>query len=138
MTPHANAVSLLLLYAVLGALVGVAAAGFVRGLHLVEDVFDRIPWRYARHMLGMLLVGVLMYALFRSASANTTSTASATHDRRASSSADTTAAWLLGLLFVCKLLATSTQPRLGLVGRHLFALAVHGRDARRRLRLAAR
>ena len=65
MTPHANTVSLLLLYTLLGALVGVAAAGFVRGIHIVEDAFDRIPWRYARHMLGMLLVGVLMYALFR-------------------------------------------------------------------------
>ena len=56
-------------------------------------------------MLGMLLVGVLMYALFPSA--NITSTASATARSRAFSSADTSAAWLLGLLFVCKALATS-------------------------------
>src|SRR5579863_6059000 len=55
MTPHANTVSLLLLYTLLGGLVGVAAAGFVHGLHFVEDVFDRIPWRYARHAFGMLL-----------------------------------------------------------------------------------
>ena len=58
MTPHANTVSLLLLYTVLGALVGVAAAGFVRGIHVVEDAFDRIPSRYLRHVLGMLMVGV--------------------------------------------------------------------------------
>ena len=30
---------------------------FVRGLHLAEDLFDRIRARYLRHMLGMLLVG---------------------------------------------------------------------------------
>jgi chloride channel protein, CIC family len=59
----ASAVLLLALYALLGALMGVAAAAFVRGLHLVEDLFDRIGQRYLRHMLGMLLVGVLIYAL---------------------------------------------------------------------------
>jgi CIC family chloride channel protein len=32
----------LCLCAALGAIVGVAAAGFIRGLHLVEDIFDRI------------------------------------------------------------------------------------------------
>ena len=55
----------LLLYVVLGLLMGVAAAAFVRGLHLVEDTFDKISNRYLRHMLGMLSVGVLIYALFR-------------------------------------------------------------------------
>jgi CIC family chloride channel protein len=41
----------------LGAAHGiVAAAGFIHGLHLAEDLFERkIPWRYLRHMLGMLL-----------------------------------------------------------------------------------
>jgi len=53
----------LCLYAALGAVVGVAAAGFVRGLHLLEDLFDRIEGRYTRHVLGMLLVGLLMYGL---------------------------------------------------------------------------
>jgi CIC family chloride channel protein len=54
----------LVLYVILGLLMGVAAAAFVRGLHLMEDVFDRIPGRYLRHMLGMLIVGALIYALF--------------------------------------------------------------------------
>jgi len=54
----------LVLYAALGALTGAAAAGFVRGLHLFEDVFDRISNRYGRHILGMLMMGCLMYALF--------------------------------------------------------------------------
>src|SRR5271170_6415447 len=55
----------LCLYAVLGAVTGVAAAGFVRGLHLLEDLFDKIRERYTRHALGMLLVGLLIYALQR-------------------------------------------------------------------------
>jgi CIC family chloride channel protein len=63
MTADASSGALLLLYALLGALTGVAAAGFVRGLHLAEDLFDRIKGRYLRHMLGMLLVGLLMYGL---------------------------------------------------------------------------
>ncbi|HTT01796.1 MAG TPA: chloride channel protein [Steroidobacteraceae bacterium] len=54
---------ILCLYTLLGAIIGVAAAAFTRGLPLLEDLFDRIPQRYARHALGMLLVGILMYAL---------------------------------------------------------------------------
>jgi CIC family chloride channel protein len=56
----------LILYAILGAVTGVAAAGFVRGLHWMEDLFDRIPGRYLRHIVGMTIVGVTMYALYRS------------------------------------------------------------------------
>ena len=54
----------LLLYAALGAFVGLAATAFIRGLHATEDVFDRIGNPYFRHMIGMLIVGALMYALF--------------------------------------------------------------------------
>jgi chloride channel protein, CIC family len=53
----------LCLYALLGAIIGVAAAGFVHGLHLVEDLFDKIKKPYIRHTVGMLLVGVLIYGL---------------------------------------------------------------------------
>ncbi len=56
---------ILCLYALLGAVTGVAAASFIRGLHLLEDLFDRIGERYTRHVLGMLLVGLLMYALLQ-------------------------------------------------------------------------
>ena len=108
MTPHADTVALLLLYTILGALVGVAAAAFVRGIHIVEDVFDRIPWRYARHMLGMLLVGLLMYALFRAfGQYYVDGVGYATI--QSILVGDTSAAWLLGLLVVCKALATSTS-----------------------------
>jgi CIC family chloride channel protein len=65
MAVDSNALIVLILFAVLGALSGFAAAGFIRGLHLAEDIFDRIKSRYWRHMLGMLLVGALMYALLR-------------------------------------------------------------------------
>jgi chloride channel protein, CIC family len=65
MAVDSNALIVLILFAVLGALSGLAAAGFIRGLHLAEDIFDRIKSRYWRHMFGMLLVGMLMYALLR-------------------------------------------------------------------------
>jgi CIC family chloride channel protein len=54
----------LALYAVLGAVIGVAAAGFVKILHWIEDGFDLIPSRYGRHALGMLIVGILMYGFW--------------------------------------------------------------------------
>ena len=54
----------LLLYAILGAITGVAAALFVRSLHWTEELFEHIPGSYLRHVAGMLLVGVLIYALF--------------------------------------------------------------------------
>lgn len=42
---------------------GLAAAGFVRGLHLIEDQFEKIKGSYLRHTFGMLLVGILIYLL---------------------------------------------------------------------------
>ena len=53
----------LLLYALLGALIGIAAAAFIRGLSFAEDVFDRIRNPYLRNLVGMLIVGVLIYVL---------------------------------------------------------------------------
>ncbi|CAB3962533.1 chloride channel protein [Burkholderia aenigmatica] len=55
----------LLLYAVLGIVTGTGAAMLTHGLHVAEDIFERIPGRYARHALGMLLVGVTIYLLMR-------------------------------------------------------------------------
>jgi CIC family chloride channel protein len=60
----AGAAATLCLYALLGAMCGLAAAAFIRGLSLAEDLFDKIGERYTRHVLGMLLVGILIYALF--------------------------------------------------------------------------
>jgi chloride channel protein, CIC family len=59
----ASAAATLCLYALLGAICGIAATGFIRALHLAEDLFDKIGERYTRHALGMLLVGILIYAL---------------------------------------------------------------------------
>jgi CIC family chloride channel protein len=59
-----NTALILLLYALLGVITAVAAAAFIRGLHLLEEGFDRIPGRYTRHIAGMLLVGIMMYAFW--------------------------------------------------------------------------
>ena len=61
----ANTAIVLGLYALLGAVCGIAAAGFVRGLHLFEDLFDKIKERYTKHVIGMLLVGLMMYGLMQ-------------------------------------------------------------------------
>ena len=55
-----------------------------------------------------------------------------------SSTTDMTASGLLALLFVLKLLATTDQPRLRRLGRHILAVALSRRDARRGLRVASR
>jgi CIC family chloride channel protein len=55
----------LALFAVLGALIGVAAAAFIRGLVFAEDIFPKIKNPYLRHSVGMLMVGTLIYALLR-------------------------------------------------------------------------
>jgi len=60
---HASSVLALLLYPVLGGLAGAAAALFVRSLHWMEDLFERIPGSYLRHAIGMLAVGVLIAGL---------------------------------------------------------------------------
>jgi CIC family chloride channel protein len=96
----------LLLYAVLGVVIGVAATGFIRGLHLLEDLFDEIKNVYLRHAIGMLLVGLLIYALYRSfghyyvEGVGYATIQSILYNQ-------TTAVWLVLLLFACKLLATS-------------------------------
>ena len=54
----------LLLFALLGALIGLAATAFIRGLVLAEDTFPKIKNPYLRHVIGMLMVGLLSYVLF--------------------------------------------------------------------------
>jgi CIC family chloride channel protein len=60
---HPASLVALLLYALLGALVGLAAAAFVRGLSFAEDIFEEIKNPYLRSIIGMLMIGVLIYAL---------------------------------------------------------------------------
>jgi CIC family chloride channel protein len=61
---HVSSMVALGLYALLGALTGAAAAAFVRSLSAAETIFERISNPYLRHSVGMLLVGILIYALF--------------------------------------------------------------------------
>ena len=106
MAVDSNALLVLVLFAVLGALSGVAAAGFIRGLHLAEDLFDRIKSRYLRHMLGMLILGILMYLLLRTLGQYfVDGVGYATVQAVLTGQISTF--WLLGLLAMCKLLATS-------------------------------
>jgi len=106
MAVDSSALLVLVLFAVLGALCGLGAAGFIRGLHLAEDLFDRIKSRYLRHMLGMLIVGVLMYLLLRTTGQYyVDGVGYATVQAVLAGQISTF--WLLGLLSACKLLATS-------------------------------
>jgi CIC family chloride channel protein len=96
----------LVLYAVLGAITGAAAALFVRALHWLEDGFDRIPGSYLRHAFGMLLVGLLIWALMRfGGHYYVEGVGYATV--QAILAGQLSIAWFLLLLFVCKLLATT-------------------------------
>ncbi len=53
-------------YVVLGLILGLVSAVFIRSIYSVEDLFDRMPGNYyIRHTLGMLLVGILMYLCLR-------------------------------------------------------------------------
>ena len=61
---HPVSLPTLLLFALLGAVVGVAAAAFIQGLHWAEGAFGRIANPYLRHTSGMLVVGLMIYALF--------------------------------------------------------------------------
>ena len=108
MAVDSSALLVLILFAVLGALCGLGAAVFIRGLHLAEDLFDRIKSRYLRHMLGMLIVGVLMYLLFRTLGQYyVDGVGYATVQAVLTGQISTF--WLLGLLSACKLLATSVS-----------------------------
>ena len=40
---------------------------FIRGLSFAEDIFERISNPYLRNVIGMLLIGVLIYVLLRTA-----------------------------------------------------------------------
>jgi CIC family chloride channel protein len=106
MTNDSSALLVLLSFAVMGALSGVWAAGFIRGLHLAEDLFERIQSVYFRHMLGMLMVGVLMYLLFRTLGQYYVDGVGYATVQAVLAGA-MSSVWLLGLLSVCKALATS-------------------------------
>ena len=104
----ASSAVMLGLYALMGVVIGVAATGLIRGLHFLEDVFEKIENPYLRHILGMLMIGVLIYVLQRSLGHYfVEGVGYATI--QSILSGDLAAPGLLLLLFVCKLFATSTS-----------------------------
>src|ERR1700739_2605620 len=62
---HPTSFSALLLFALLGVLIGLAATAFIKGLHWAEGLFERIHNPYLRHATGMLAVGIIIYSLFQ-------------------------------------------------------------------------
>lgn len=54
----------LLLFALLGVIIGLASGVFVRGLYFAEQVFERVKNSYLRHMIGMLIMGLLIYGFY--------------------------------------------------------------------------
>ena len=96
-------------------------------------MFERIENPYLRHAVGMLLVGLLIYALFHFFG----------HYYVEGVGYSTIQALLLGATGAARHSAAALrreacrhldQPRLRRLGRHFFAVALHGRDAWRRLR----
>jgi len=64
-TDPANPLAILL-YFPFALIIGLFALVFIRCIYYSEDFFDTLPLNpYVRHMLGMLLLGILMYTLLR-------------------------------------------------------------------------
>jgi CIC family chloride channel protein len=105
---HAVSIFALCLYALLGAVMGLAATAFVRGLTFAEDAFEKIESAYLRHAIGMLLLGILIYTLFHyEGHYFVEGVGYATI--QAILLSQFSPLWLLPLLFVAKLAATSTS-----------------------------
>ncbi|MDE2350424.1 MAG: chloride channel protein [Alphaproteobacteria bacterium] len=54
----------ILLYVLLGGIIGLAATAFVRGLYFTEKLCEHIANPYLRHALAMLALGAGMYGFF--------------------------------------------------------------------------
>lgn len=55
----------LFVYVPFGVMMGFLCLLFVRSVYWCEDLFDALPGNYySRHMLGMLMVGIMMYLFF--------------------------------------------------------------------------
>ena len=121
-----------------GVLCGVASWAFIRLLVFMEDGFPKLPGGiYVQNIVGMVVVGLMMVGCMNAFGHSYVDgvgygVIQSVLDK------SMTATGLLVLLFGLKLLATTDQSRLRRVGRHLFSLALHGRNARRGLRLGRR
>ena len=112
---HPATLAALLAFALLGALVGLAATAFIRGLSLAEDVFESIENPYLRNAVGMLALGVLIYVMLRTfghyyiEGVGYSTIQAILNDELA-------LPMLLAILFVAKLCATSTSLASGASG----------------------
>jgi chloride channel protein, CIC family len=105
----------LLAFALLGALVGLAATAFIRGLSFAEDVFERIKNPYLRNAVGMFGLGVLIYVLLRTAGHYFVEGVGYS-TIQAILNGELLLPALLAILFVVKLCATSTSLASGASG----------------------
>jgi chloride channel protein, CIC family len=108
LSQHPASWQALLLYALLGGLIGLAAAAFVRGLSYAEDVFELIDNPYLRNVVGMTMLGVLIYVLLITAGHYFVEGVGYS-TIQAILTGDMTVPLLLAILFVAKLAATSTS-----------------------------
>jgi CIC family chloride channel protein len=98
---------LLLAYIGLGLVIGLVSVVYIRSIYAFEDFFDaKIRNPYLRHGSGMLLLGILMYMLLLQTGAyHIEGVGYATIQQVLSGTL--TSFWLLLLLFLLKLFATS-------------------------------
>ncbi len=109
-------IQLLPLYVALGLICGAASALFVRTLYWTEDLFDDIKLNpYLLNAIGMLGIGVLMYGMFVAfGDYHTQGVGYSTIEGVLHGTIDL--AWMLALLFVAKLVATSVSLSAGASG----------------------
>ena len=114
--PFPTSIALLPAYVVLGVLCGGAAALFVRSLHWMEDRFDAMPGNaYTRSLVGMTGIGVLLYVMYETLGQyHVGGVGYATI--QAVLRGEITVFWVLLLLFVAKLLATTVSLAAGASG----------------------
>lgn len=104
---HLASPYILLLFVPFGLLMGLTSTLFIRFIYWFEDLFDDMPGNYyTRHILGMFLVGIIIYLLMRyTGHYYVQGVGYATIIDVLKTIL--TNPWLLLLLFVAKLLATS-------------------------------
>ncbi len=97
----------LIVYGLLGLVIGLAATLYIRAIYWAEDFFEgHIENQYLRHTIGMAFLGLLIYLMFRYfghyyVEGVGYGTIQAILDGKMAT------IWLLALLFVTKLMATS-------------------------------
>ena len=132
MSTDASSAITLCLYALLGAITGIAAAGFIRGLHLAEDIFDKdqrtlhaARVRHAARRRPDLYSAAAFRPLLRA------------RRRLCHGPGDSARTIVRRRIAVPALplqdVGNFAQSRLRRVGGNIFTLALHGRDDRRHL-----